>query len=406
MLLIALSSNSIYLIYSKYVSMRSISLVLSIAFLLVSVQTLRLRRNVQYIRLVNFLGIYFLYIALFILISKFYVKTEFVITFVMLLPISVIYFFVRALDSNLLLMMRRLVNVIAFLSIISLVAWVLFSNLHLLPGSKMYSPWSGSMVTNYWWLHFDVQSDSFFGLVVMRNTGVFTEAPMFAYVLLCGLFIELFINYKCRKKVCALLLVTVLTTFSTTGIIFGVVAIFVKLLVTYYQKLNKTFLIAGIIVLIAIVAMVQALLGQKSGSYSAMARSDDMQAGLKAWYQSPFIGNGFENMNVIYRNMATWRRQAGNLTLLGFTSGILKILNDGGIMLFAVYVLPLINFLRSRNNLMRSKRPLLLMSFMLLTLVVTITPYTSLTVFLVAFEYAYYFVCVHESDEFESSNIG
>jgi len=392
MFLLVISCNSMYTVLNKTFSTTSLSLVITVIFLPISIQNIILHHNLNFSKLVTFFCYYFFWIALVLGTVKIVNNLRFFTIFVLLFPTCVLYFYARYLDGQVLLVLRRLVNTIVFFSIFSLVLWVLFSNLDLVKGTSMYSSWSGLTVTRFWWVHFNTQTESFFGLSLIRNTGIFPEAPMFAYLLLIGVFVELFVNNRTNICIMFVLMITLITTLSTTGLLFGVLAIFLKVGLKYINRinLNSWTIIVGLLIVAFFV--VKLLLQQKSGSSSARVRDDDIHAGLQAWKQNIIFGNGFSNSNVIRNHMASWRQHVGNMSSLGYTSGILTILSDGGIMLFSLYIAPLLVLFKRKSAMFLNRKLLVALIFMLATLVVTITPYVPLTIFMLSFFYVYYFI--------------
>ncbi len=141
----------------------------------------------------------------------------------------------------------------------------------------MYSGWS-VLILQIILDPFDTQTQSIFSGVITRNTGIFLEAPMYAYTLLCALYAELFISDEHRMPVIIILLITLVTTFSTTGIIFGVLAVhtisFDAMLPYFSSRIVMVTIVAGVSLWV-----IKSALSSKTGSTSATLRNDDLHAG-------------------------------------------------------------------------------------------------------------------------------
>lgn len=398
MFLIIVSTNTVYTL-NKFASARVLAFGVGIIMFFVAVQVIALHLNSNRTKLITILFVYYMYIMFYCFMTDFYGKTQFISIFWVFFPASVCYWYARFLDGKLNVSVHRFVNIVQLLSILSLACWVLFSNLHLIEGNTMYSGWSGTNITNYFWIHFDTQTQSIFSGVITRNTGIFLEAPMYAYTLLCALYAELFISDEHRMPVIIILLITLVTTFSTTGIIFGVLAV-----AYYIIRRHVTHISPVGIVMVTIVAgvslwVIKSALSSKTGSTSATLRNDDLHAGMIAWMKHPFFGNGFNNMHVIHSSMAAWRLKDGSVGALGFTSGVLKILSDGGIYLFVAYFLPLFSFFSTALTQSKTKEKLVGLILLLATMVITFVPYSPLTMYLISFFYVYYFLDNKQSEQ-------
>ena len=104
-------------------------------------------------------------------------------------------------------------------------------------------------------------------------------------------------------------------------------------------------------------------------------------------------------MHVIHSSMAAWRLKDGSVGALGFTSGVLKILSDGGIYLFVAYFLPLFSFFSTALTQSKTKEKLVGLILLLATMVITFVPYSPLTMYLISFFYVYYFLDNKQSEQ-------
>jgi len=208
---------------------------------------------------------------------------------------------------------------------------------------------------------------------------------MYAYVLLCALFLELYVNKHSRLKVIIMITITICTTLSTTGLVLGLFAIAFRVLPRFFKQMNPILVITFILISIIILYIVKVLLSQKSESLSGMLRSNDFTAGVNAWKQNLVLGNGFGNYEKIVEQMFPWRQN--NQSYVGYSSGLMNVLNDGGVMLMGVYVLPLLALGKCLFKKAIKRSALLAWMFIFIALSVSIVPYSPLTRFLLAYSY-------------------
>ncbi len=222
------------------------------------------------------------------------------------------------------------------LALLSCIAWLLGDILHLVePNCKIFWTWTSSGVTKhgYFFVQYDLQPTTlpyFDNYIFYRNSGIFTEAPMFSFSLSCAFLLELFKRDKTRIAICIILGATILTTVSLTGIALSILAVFIKLFITTKRSAPKIILIA---VFAGICVLVFAFLGMKrfQAGGSAFIRLDDFKASFEAWLQSPILGHGFENTGYIKTFMNSQR-----IADSGLSNSLGVVLAQGGI----VYLLP------------------------------------------------------------------
>ncbi|EFU74866.1 hypothetical protein HMPREF9088_0297, partial [Enterococcus italicus DSM 15952] len=186
----------------------------------------------------------------------------------------------------------------------------------------------------------------FLGKLLPRNTGIFSEAPMYSLVLTLALMSYLLIE---RKKfildfTSIILMITILTTTSTTGVI-SVLMLYLFMNISKTSN-NYIAMFISILVITPIVIyggynIISAKFAQ--GIASTSVRLDDIHAGYISWLEKPIMGHGFQNsILAIQSKMAIGRiiNLQGNS---GFSSGIFSSLNEIGLVGTIIYVLiPLI----------------------------------------------------------------
>lgn len=232
----------------------------------------------------------------------------------------------------------KLYRVIVILAIISLLGWIA-SQIHLGTNSDIYINWGNKIVPGYYKVHYIAQgSVNFLGLDIIRNTGIFCEAPMYGYVLTIAFAIDRLILKRTSWRT-LVLFITILTTISYTAIFMIIVILFIS----FYRKDSKKMKAIKIIIsfLFALVLIMTAFymlsLKQKNMNGSLVLRMDDLKVGIDAWLIHPFIGNGTNVNNVLTNlmNPTRWGTLNANYSL-----GLPFILAFGGLFLALIYILP------------------------------------------------------------------
>ena len=233
------------------------------------------------------------------------------------------------------------VNVMAFLALASLVLWVLGPLTRILHGNvRVSTTWtdSGDQIDRwgYFGLLFVTQTYELSGVLFARNSGIFTEAPMYSFSLCCAAIVELFLNKRARPLVVVLFLVTVLSTVSSSGMI-----LFVLALVLYAaERANKrsVYIVLPVLAVLAVIVG-GIILYRKLSSPSGNIRLDDYRAGIMAWLERPFIGHGFDNLTRYEVYMSDFR--SGNV---GLSNSVSLIISSGGLTFALPYAVSLVSF--------------------------------------------------------------
>ncbi len=232
-------------------------------------------------------------------------------------------------------------NIILVIAVVSLAFWFVGSILGLIqPSGIEYTIWSSTdgsevPINNYYHLYFETQYQRFFDTVFMRNSAIFTEAPMCSFMFCFAFLVELFKKKEYNVKICILLLVSIVTCISTTGYVVAIIAIFLKYLISNTGKHTVSSVLKlaiAPIVLIIIVLVMEYVFESKLQTTSGSLRVDDFVAGFKAWMLHPIMGNGYGNSNSYVYMMSTFR-----IDRKGFSNSLMQILAYGGLYLFAPY---------------------------------------------------------------------
>lgn len=241
----------------------------------------------------------------------------------------------------------KISEIIVVLSIISLIFYLFATCLGVIkPNSTVTLKWGTIRdIPSYWGLYYNTQWVNFNGIPIIRNTGVFTEAPMYSFALSISLAIELFVIKDKRVKNILILCITALTTFSTTGIVTNLMMICIYIIAT--KSISTVFMILKISIL-PIVITISLLVGSlfiidkiesssnnKYGSFNI--RMDDFKVGYEAWRENKLIGHGYDRHDKTKTYMGLLRVNDN-----GGSSGLMMILPQGGVYLLSIYLIPLI----------------------------------------------------------------
>ena len=175
---------------------------------------------------------------------------------------------------------------------------------------------------SYFGVYYSYQRISFFNkLNIVRNIAIFNEAPMASLCFSLGLMVELLCCEKWKKRNCVVLVVAILSTFSTTGYIIATVVCVYKYIKSNSQysviRLIKRLCVPVMICVVLIIA--NSLIQEKLSTFSGMARTDDFVSGFRAWLLHPLFGDGIGSMRAMSLVRPSWRKEAE-----GFNSGLIQ----------------------------------------------------------------------------------
>lgn len=279
------------------------------------------------------------------------------------------------------------VNIAIFLAIVSLLFWVLGSNLNIISSTDyLVNKWSdGGVATSYNNIYFETQRIAIMDNVIIRNSGIFAEAPMWNLILSIALMIQTLFLGRNKYKTFILVL-TILSTVSTTGIY--VIGLIIAYKIIFEVSGWKKYIAATLIPILLLV--LSFVWENKSATTSANIRFDDYRAGFHAWLDNIILGSGFTNgIRVIEGYMDTTIR-----VNLGYSNSLFVILAQGGIVLFILYLLPMMFILVKRKYTYDMKYFIILLVVILST---TIFVDTYIFAFIIGFMYS--IVLIGELDE-------
>ncbi|QGY96787.1 hypothetical protein E6A54_05670 [Lactobacillus johnsonii] len=243
-------------------------------------------------------------------------------------------------NDSLPLLLTAYVNLITIVAVVSLLFWILGSNLHLIQPNGVYlSKWAQptfQSVSSYYGLYFETQ-----GMGAMwRNSAIFAEAPIASLNFSLALTIEsLLIKkgkfYKFRILILAL---AVISTLSSTGYICLILLILCKML-TGNDRNKYVFIFKKIItpiILIIGVILINHFFSQKMMSSSGVSRGQDYVNAFKAWSRHPILGVGLNMANSL---PAEDRLFVGKF---GYSNSFGKILGETGLYITILYIISII----------------------------------------------------------------
>ena len=227
-------------------------------------------------------------------------------------------------------------NIFIIISMITVFCWLFGSVLNILPGRTAMTYMFGRSRTtySYFYLYFEnpVQNQS---SILPRNCGIYCESPGYSGMLLYALGIEMFAHNKINPKKLGVLIVTLLTTQSTKGLIVLIIIMGLRYLTEGNEHMQRfrqalKFIFAGVLI-VAISFSVWYILEGKATTHSYSARMNHLTSSIQTWLQNPVFGAGYNNNEAIYEN------QAEGAGVGGLSMGLTAVLAKGGLYLIAFY---------------------------------------------------------------------
>jgi hypothetical protein len=261
--------------------------------------------------------------------------------FVLGAPLLLLLFTELHRRGQLLKLLHRFVDLLCVLSAVSLVFWYLGAVSKVIePDMTIPIEWGNFDEANgYYGIHFEIQIDTTFfpDEHMYRNSSIFAEAPMFNLWLSIALAIEFFMTDKPSKWRVALLVVTVFTTLSVTGIIFMALCLVLYTIVCYRQirRIGKgMLLIAVMIITPVLISFLLKSMSLKSDTQSFDMRLSDYVGGVRLWMDYPVFGAGFGNLRAFFPYIYSPDGA------IGFSNSVMAVLGTGGIWMALLYYIP------------------------------------------------------------------
>ena len=274
---------------------------------------------------------------------------DFLQLFILGAPLAFLLFSESYRNGRLMRLLTRFGDVIFVLAVISLYFWFMGEVFKVIePNGYVNMAWGRhSVAKGYYRIHFAFQLDTTFfpDAYLYRNSGLFSEAPMFNLWLDLAVAIELFIRPKTSRLRLVLLAVTVFTTMSVTGILFLVLCVVLTALV-HLRNLNRfqtcILILMAIVVIPVLFVLVMRSVSMKVDTLSYEMRLSDYGGGVRLWMDHPLFGAGYGSLVALLPYIYSPEG------LLGFSNSVTAVLGTGGIWMALLFYIPLIAVLFPR----------------------------------------------------------
>ena len=245
--------------------------------------------------------------------------------------------------GRLLKLLWKFSDLMCILAVVSLFFWFFGEVFGIIrPNGYVNISWGNfDVVEGYYGIHFAFQRDTTFfpGQDLMRNSGIFSEAPMYNLWLNIAIAIELFLKPKASKPRVVILAVTVCTTLSVTGILFLVLCVFLFAL-SHIREMNRVqtciMILMALVVIPVLAVVVYQSMTLKVDTDSYVMRISDYIGGVELWMDNPFFGAGFGNLLAFKPYVYT----PFTVSAAGFSNSIIAVLGTGGAWMALLYYIP------------------------------------------------------------------
>ena len=269
--------------------------------------------------------------------------TVFLEMFIVGAPMMYLLFSELYRHGRLLKLLRKFSDLVCILAVVSLFFWFFGEVFGIIrPNGYVNIAWGNfDVVEGYYGVHFAFQRDTTFfpNQDLLRNSGIFSEAPMFNLWLNIAVAIELFLKPRASKLRVAILALTVFTTLSVTGILFLVLCVLLFAL-SHIREMNRlqtcVMILTGFVVLPALAFVVYQSMTLKVDTESYMMRISDYEGGVRLWMDNPFFGAGFGNLSAFKPYVYT----PFTISAAGFSNSIVAVLGTGGAWMALLYYIP------------------------------------------------------------------
>ena len=299
-----------------------------------------------------------------------------------LIRISTLLLYFIVCQDNRLSLLTAYKNIMVFIAIESLFFWLCGSLLGIIEHTGyLYSTWTAneneiSVCPSYYGIYFETQrTNSFDNTGLVRNTAIFTEAPMASMNFSIALLAEYLLKKKPYMPFVLVLCLAIFSTVSTTGYMVLLLLLIFKLIMypvrTSFWKIAKIFGLPIATMIIAAVGIY--VLADKQDTMSLLLRVDDFIVGYSTWIESPLFGWGAGNTYALEQHMDFWRAKQ-----TGFSNSVFMILAQGGIYLGLPYIVSAIYVIANTHKI-KAYKALCFMLIYLIMLSVTVAPFVNIT---------------------------
>lgn len=297
---------------------------------------------------------------------------RFIVDFLIILPLLWTYLSIcKQSNSRKYTLLLRLSNFVFVLASISLLFWVLGSVLRIYePNGIVPYFWEDGkyFIPSYYYLYFETQDFTFLGINLIRNSGIFTEAPVYNFTLCVSLLIETFYRDYLNKFKILIFILTILSTVTNTGQIFLFVYLLAVIL-CYGGRNKKKYAIPLLALILSAYIIVPIILEEKknSGNPSYELREYALDKAMTIASENMLFGTGMFS----------------NYELLGNNS-LLLLFSEGGLYMLVLYIGAIIIVPILYMKRLKDKRWLIGNTLFLIVFTITIALYNWLTYLIIA----------------------
>lgn len=345
---VVLNGNSVY--HSN--SIRNLYLmegILVLTFLLLSANVLCYRSSPSKSSILGAVAIAGYCVVYFCFMQYSMSATNYLELFIIGAPLTFLLFAELYRHGRFLKLFYKFVDIITLLAVVSLVFWFLGEVFKVIkPNGYVDITWGNfSTVKGYYGIHYAFQLDTTFfpNAYLFRNSSIFSEAPMFNLWLDIAMAIEIFLKPKVSKLRVAILVITIFTTLSVTGILFMVLCVILSALLRI-RNMNKAqacaFILTAIVVIPVLAWAVITSFNLKVDTRSYEMRLADYVDGFRLWMDYPLFGAGFANLHALHAYNSN--------IVVGFSNSITAVLGTGGLWMALLYYIPYVGVMVPRAS--------------------------------------------------------
>lgn len=281
-----------------------------------------------------------IYLFVYLAFNPYHLKSVLELIIIILLMIL----FVNCICSsqNIPTILVKYKQLIVLIAMVSLFFWIFGSLLGTIsPKSISLTSWTGtdfySPVSNYWNIYFETQKSNLSGILpitFIRNSALFTEAPMASLNFIIALAIDLLVEKNDLSWKSYILIFAIISTISVTGYLLLMGIFIARFIIQKSDSMVSRIiriLIFPILIVILIFAM-NLLVSQKISGVSGTIRLNDFEVGYRAWKQHFIFGAGIGNLESLQSFMG-YERSFNT----GYSNSPMQILAQGGLYIGLIY---------------------------------------------------------------------
>ncbi|MDD6400749.1 MAG: hypothetical protein PUG10_03960 [Lachnospiraceae bacterium] len=286
-----------------------------------------------------------------------YNTSEFNKEFVKIFFLMFFYFVINNKRPMFEIVWKRYSTIVLVMASVSLFFYFFGEIVHVIPHMDLkyynYNSWLPG--SNYFYLYFVNYSQNrpFLGINVVRNIGMFMEAPGFALPLSFALWWELFGCENIKKHRVSVIVITMLTTFSMKAYLMLVLLVFLyfwknckQMGWEYFREIIGYTFIGIVALLVLYIVFIDHKVFFKMGSIAW--RMQDTIAAFLTWLDYPIWGCGYSNQKEMFAHFL-------DPAHAGYTAGLFNVMAYGGVLMLGFYLISLLGYFNvSKNNKWRA----------------------------------------------------